>query len=206
MMWVCGLVMRGRVSLWATDLPLLSSRTRHRCFWCSLAGLMAAPSGDSQSRLQCAPTCVRLLCSPACLPPPLRVQLWPPRVLTCLPSTLPPPTGSFTATPHAHWPALHPPPPRSFYFGHWPALHPQPSTLLQVLLRLHPRAHWPALHPTPPPAPISATGLPYTHNPPPPRRFYYGHPACLYINKLRVAGVLEDGIDPFFEQVWQLLS
>jgi hypothetical protein len=34
-----------------------------------------------------------------------------------------------------------------------------------------------------------------------PMMFYYGHPAVLYINKLRVAGLLEDGIDQFFEQV-----
>jgi len=31
--------------------------------------------------------------------------------------------------------------------------------------------------------------------------FYYNHPAVLYINKLRVAGILEDGIDQFYEQV-----
>eukprot|EP00983_Pelagomonas_calceolata_P043793 1139049-Pelagomonas_calceolata.AAC.2 len=31
--------------------------------------------------------------------------------------------------------------------------------------------------------------------------FYYNHPAVLYVNKLRVAGVLEDGIDQFFEQM-----
>jgi hypothetical protein len=34
-----------------------------------------------------------------------------------------------------------------------------------------------------------------------PLMFYYNHPAVLYINKLRVAGVLEEGIDQFFEQV-----
>lgn len=31
--------------------------------------------------------------------------------------------------------------------------------------------------------------------------FYYNHPAVLYINKLLVAGILEEGIDQFFEQV-----
>ncbi|KAJ9513718.1 hypothetical protein QJQ45_015472 [Haematococcus lacustris] len=36
-----------------------------------------------------------------------------------------------------------------------------------------------------------------------PMVFYYGHPAVLYINKLRVAGVLEDGIDQFFEQLFE---
>ncbi len=34
-----------------------------------------------------------------------------------------------------------------------------------------------------------------------PMMFYYGHPAVLYINKFRVAGLLEEGIDQFFEQV-----
>lgn len=31
--------------------------------------------------------------------------------------------------------------------------------------------------------------------------FYYVHPAVLYINKFRVAGLLEEGIDQFVEQV-----
>jgi hypothetical protein len=31
--------------------------------------------------------------------------------------------------------------------------------------------------------------------------FYYVHPAVLYINKFRVAGLLEDGIDQYNEQV-----
>ncbi len=34
-----------------------------------------------------------------------------------------------------------------------------------------------------------------------PMMFYYGHPAVLYINKFRVAGLLEDGINQYFEQV-----
>lgn len=34
-----------------------------------------------------------------------------------------------------------------------------------------------------------------------PKIFYYGHPAVLYINKFRVAGLLDEGIDPFIEQV-----
>ena len=34
-----------------------------------------------------------------------------------------------------------------------------------------------------------------------PMMFYYGHPAVLYINKFRVAGLLEEGIDQFYEQV-----
>lgn len=36
-----------------------------------------------------------------------------------------------------------------------------------------------------------------------PMMFYYGHPAVLYINKFRVAGLLDDGIDPFFEQLFE---
>lgn len=36
-----------------------------------------------------------------------------------------------------------------------------------------------------------------------PMMFYYGHPAVLYINKFRVAGLLEDGIDLFFEQLFE---
>lgn len=31
--------------------------------------------------------------------------------------------------------------------------------------------------------------------------FYYVHPAVLYVNKFRVAGLLEDGIDQYIEQV-----
>jgi hypothetical protein len=34
-----------------------------------------------------------------------------------------------------------------------------------------------------------------------PDSFAAGHPAVLYINKFRVAGLLEDGIDQYFEQV-----
>lgn len=31
--------------------------------------------------------------------------------------------------------------------------------------------------------------------------FYYGHTAVVYINKFRVAGLLEEGVDQFIEQV-----
>jgi hypothetical protein len=34
-----------------------------------------------------------------------------------------------------------------------------------------------------------------------PMVFYYVHPAVLYINKFRVAGLLDEGIDQFIEQV-----
>lgn len=33
--------------------------------------------------------------------------------------------------------------------------------------------------------------------------FYYGHTAVLYVNKLRVAGLLQDGIDQFIEQLFE---
>lgn len=36
-----------------------------------------------------------------------------------------------------------------------------------------------------------------------PMIFYYGHPAALYINKLRIAGLIEDGIDWQFESVFE---
>ena len=38
-----------------------------------------------------------------------------------------------------------------------------------------------------------------------PMAFYYAHTAVVYINKLRLAGVLIDGINPFFEQVRALV-
>lgn len=34
--------------------------------------------------------------------------------------------------------------------------------------------------------------------------FYYAHPAVLYINKLRVAGLLSDPIDPYFEEIFEV--
>jgi len=36
-----------------------------------------------------------------------------------------------------------------------------------------------------------------------PMIFYLGHPAVLYVNKLRVAGVLKQGIDPYFEEIFE---
>ena len=33
--------------------------------------------------------------------------------------------------------------------------------------------------------------------------FYYGHPPALYINKLRVAGLIEQALDPYFEQLFE---
>jgi 5-histidylcysteine sulfoxide synthase len=33
--------------------------------------------------------------------------------------------------------------------------------------------------------------------------FYYGHPAALYVNKLRVAGLVKKGINPYFESVFE---
>ncbi|GLC40818.1 hypothetical protein PLESTB_000019400 [Pleodorina starrii] len=36
-----------------------------------------------------------------------------------------------------------------------------------------------------------------------PMMFYYGHPAVLYINKFRVAGLLDAGINQYFEQLFE---
>jgi 5-histidylcysteine sulfoxide synthase len=33
--------------------------------------------------------------------------------------------------------------------------------------------------------------------------FYYGHPAALYVNKLRVAGLIDKGINPYFESLFE---
>jgi len=37
-----------------------------------------------------------------------------------------------------------------------------------------------------------------------PQIFYYGHTPCLYINKLRVAGVLKDPVDPYMESIMEV--
>jgi len=37
-----------------------------------------------------------------------------------------------------------------------------------------------------------------------PQIFYYGHTPCLYINKLRVAGVLADPVNPYFESIFEV--
>lgn len=47
------------------------------------------------------------------------------------------------------------------------------------------------------------------YRPPPhglrhPQIFYYGHTACLYINKLRVAGVLEKPVNAYFESIFEV--
>jgi 5-histidylcysteine sulfoxide synthase len=36
-----------------------------------------------------------------------------------------------------------------------------------------------------------------------PMIFYYGHPAALYVNKLRVAGMLNEPINPYFEVIFE---
>jgi hypothetical protein len=41
------------------------------------------------------------------------------------------------------------------------------------------------------------------HNLRHPLIFYYGHPAVLYVNKLRVAGLLKDPINPYFEAIFE---
>ena len=47
------------------------------------------------------------------------------------------------------------------------------------------------------------------YRPPPhglrhPQIFYYGHTPCLYVNKLRVAGVLDKAVDPYFESIFEV--
>ena len=47
------------------------------------------------------------------------------------------------------------------------------------------------------------------YRPPPhglrhPQIFYYGHTPCLYINKLRVAGVLNKAVNPYFESIFEV--
>lgn len=47
------------------------------------------------------------------------------------------------------------------------------------------------------------------YRPPPhglrhPQIFYYGHTACLYVNKLRVAGVLSKPVNPYFESIFEV--
>lgn len=37
-----------------------------------------------------------------------------------------------------------------------------------------------------------------------PMIFYYGHPAVFYINKLRVAGLIKDGINPYLESIFEV--
>lgn len=37
-----------------------------------------------------------------------------------------------------------------------------------------------------------------------PMIFYYGHPATFYTNKLRVAGLIEKGLDPYFEELFEV--
>ena len=52
-------------------------------------------------------------------------------------------------------------------------------------------------------------GEEYFYRPPPhglrhPQIFYYGHTACLYINKLRVAGVLDKPCNAYFESIFEV--
>lgn len=45
--------------------------------------------------------------------------------------------------------------------------------------------------------------VPPAHNLRHPLIFYYGHPAALYVNKLRVASLLKEPIDPYFEVIFE---
>jgi hypothetical protein len=37
-----------------------------------------------------------------------------------------------------------------------------------------------------------------------PQIFYYGHTACLYVNKLRVSGVLQEPVNPYLESIFEV--
>jgi hypothetical protein len=37
-----------------------------------------------------------------------------------------------------------------------------------------------------------------------PQIFYYGHTACLYVNKLRVSGVLQEPVNPYYESIFEV--
>ena len=39
-----------------------------------------------------------------------------------------------------------------------------------------------------------------------PQIFYYGHTPCLYINKLRVSGVLDKPVDAYFESIFEVIQ
>jgi hypothetical protein len=47
------------------------------------------------------------------------------------------------------------------------------------------------------------------YSPPPhglrhPQIFYYGHTACLYVNKLRLNGVLSKPVNAYFESIFEI--
>ncbi len=44
---------------------------------------------------------------------------------------------------------------------------------------------------------------PPNHNLRHPKVFYYSHPPAVYINKLRVAGLIPDQINPYFERIFE---
>ena len=51
--------------------------------------------------------------------------------------------------------------------------------------------------------------MPVVYSPPPhglrhPQIFYYGHTACLYVNKLRVSGVLSKPVNAYFESIFEV--
>ena len=37
-----------------------------------------------------------------------------------------------------------------------------------------------------------------------PQIFYYGHTACLYVNKLRISGVLSKPVNAYFESIFEV--
>lgn len=50
---------------------------------------------------------------------------------------------------------------------------------------------------------VEAYYRPPYHNLRHPMMFYYGHPAALYINKLRVAGLLDTPVNEYFEHIFE---
>jgi hypothetical protein len=50
---------------------------------------------------------------------------------------------------------------------------------------------------------VEAYYRPPYHNLRHPMVFYYGHPAVLYINKLRVAGLLTEPVNEYFEHIFE---
>lgn len=51
---------------------------------------------------------------------------------------------------------------------------------------------------------VSSLYSPPVHGLRHPQIFYYGHTACLYVNKLRVAGVLDRPVNAYFESIFEV--
>ena len=60
------------------------------------------------------------------------------------------------------------------------------------------------VHPRTLPTFIYGVASPPVHGLRHPQIFYYGHTACLYINKLRVSGVLNNPVNAYFESIFEV--